>query len=150
MKNIHELSRTQRFSLIFRSYRSTTNGKVLIRHPGSEFYKSCTILYILKKTTPKVDSFLFKFKILGCKAKKKCILFSPVHCPPHLLWAYAPPTEGYHWTFIFYLFIYFVFFYFCFIFVLFLFCFVFVLNQLFVYIWSAVYLHLFWPYYIWV
>ena len=31
-------------------------------------------------------------------------LFCPVHCPPHLLWAYAPPTEGYHWTFI-YLFI---------------------------------------------
>ena len=31
-------------------------------------------------------------------------LFCPVHCPPHLLWACAPPTEGYHWTFI-YLFI---------------------------------------------
>ena len=133
LKNIHELSRTQRFSLIFRSYRSTTNGKVLIRHPGSELYKSCTILYILKGTTPKVDSFLFKFKILGCKAKKKCILFSPVHCPPHLLWACAPPTEGYHWTFILYLFFvlfYFVLFLFlfCFYFVLFLFlfCFIFV------------------------
>ena len=51
-------------------------------------------------------------------------LFCPVHCPPHLLWAYAPPTEGYHWTFIFYLFIYFVLFYFGF--VLFCFCFIFV------------------------
>ena len=41
-------------------------------------------------------------------------LFCPVHCPPHLLWACAPPTEGYHWTFIFYLFFVFILFCFCF------------------------------------
>ena len=63
-------------------------------------------------------------------------LFCPVHCPPHLLWACAPPTEGYHWTFILYLF--FVLFYF--VLFLFLFCFVFVL---FCFVFkSAVCLHL--------